>query len=216
MTAVVADFDRIAAALDAEERERPLSRAERFLLRQVPASATSALDVGCGDGRVTRALAARGITTFGLDASPGMIALARRRTPDNPRIAYRVADVMNEALPDGAFDVVLSVSAVHHVPLDEVIPHLAAAVAPGGMLLIQDVTTRRGLAGLPLNAIAWLVRHLGRRGTPSRVVAALYEAHGADEQYLTTSCVAPTYRELLPTAQVFLHLEWRYTVLWRR
>ena len=87
MAAVVADFDKIAAALGVGDHERTLTRAERWLLRQVPTYATRALDVGCGDGLLTRALAARGISTLGIDASPGMIGLARRRAGNGPRIA---------------------------------------------------------------------------------------------------------------------------------
>ena len=214
MAAVVVDFDKIAAALGADDRERTLTRAERWLLRQVPPHAKCALDVGCGDGLLTRALAARGISTLGIDASPGMVALARRRARNNPRIEYRVADIMTDPLPEGRFDVVVSVSAVHHMALDEVLPRLIAAVAPGGTLLIQDVTTRTGLRGLPLNALAWCARRL--RAAPAKAVTVLYEAHGADEQYLNERDVELIYRRLLPGSRVELHLEWRYTIVWER
>src|SRR5256885_2740449 len=217
MAAVAADFDRIAAALGADDRERTLTRAERWLLRQVPAHAKCALDVGCGDGLLTRALAARGISTLGIDASPGMIGLARRRAGNNPGIHYRVADIMTDGVPDGLFDLVVSVSAVHHMALDEVLPRLIAAVAPGGTLLIQDVTTRSGLRGLPLNALAWWARRLRvvtGAATPAKAVTVLYEAHGADEQYLNERDVELIYRRLLPGSRVELHLEWRYTVVW--
>jgi len=53
---------------------------------------------------------------------------------------------------------------------------------------------------------------------PSRItsrVAAAYHAHGADEDYLDVSMVRPTYASLLPGALVILHLEWRYSVIWR-
>lgn len=215
---VVADFDRIAAALAAEPRERTLTRAERFLLQKVPRQAKTALDVGCGDGLLTRALAARGITTLGIDVSPGMIALARRRASADPRTVFRVADVMTtDSL--GAFDVVISVSAVHHLPLDHVIPRLAAHVNPRGTLLVQDVTTRPGLRGLPMNALAWWSRRLARlTGSPvaSKTVVALYDAHGRDEIFLNEATVQAAYRAILPGAHVHLHLEWRYTVVWQR
>ena len=214
MAAVAADFDKIAAALGADDRERTLTRAERWLLRQAPAHAKCALDVGCGDGLLTRALAARGVSTLGIDASPGMIGLARRRAGNNPGIHYRVADIMTDGVPDGLFELVVSVSAVHHMALDEVLPRLIAAVAPGGTLLIQDVTTRSGLRGLPLNAVAWCARRL--RAAPAKAVTALYEAHGADEQYLNERDVELIYRRLLPGSRVELHLEWRYTIVWER
>lgn len=126
---------------------------------------------------------------------------------------------MEGGLPKGAFDFVVSVAMVHHVALDEIVPRLAAAVAPGGALVIQDVTTRPGLGGLPLNALAWLTRRVERlaEARPNdKLIAALYAAHGEGEEYLRASTVAARYRDLLGDAEVHLHLEWRYTIIWRR
>jgi SAM-dependent methyltransferase len=218
-SAVVADFDGIASALAARPRSDECSTAERFLLSRVPATAERALDVGCGDGRITRALADRGIHTVGLDISPGMIALARSRTRDaqHPLLEYRLGDIM--AAPLESYDLVISVSTAHHMPLAAFVQRLATALAPGGTLIIQDVTTRRGIRHLPVNALAWLARRL--RLVPatdggSPAIAALYEAHGSEEEYLQASDVASVYRAILPDARVDLHLEWRYTVVWQR
>jgi SAM-dependent methyltransferase len=214
---IVADFDKIADALAADPRPDVFTLAERFLLRHVPEHARRALDVGCGDGALTRALAARGIATLGIDASPGMIALARARAGVAPLLEYQIGNVMTDALPPAAFDLVVSVSMVHHAPLARVVRYLHAAVAPGGTLLIQDVTTRRGIRHLPVNGLAWLAQHLrlvpgaGRRRP---AVAALYETHGAGEEYLHQSEVADLYRTVLPGARVYHHLEWRYTAVW--
>lgn len=217
ITAVAADFDRIAGALEAEGRERRLTRVEQFLLRQVPPHAKTALDAGCGDGLLTRALAERGIRTLGIDVSPAMIALARRRAGDNSLMEYRVADIMSSDA-ERQFDVVISVSAVHHLPFEEVVPRLARSVAPGGTLLVQDVTDRPGLRGLPMNALAWAAQRFNRFvgvAGHSREIRTLYNAHGRDESYLNENHVALAYRDLLPGARVYLHLEWRYTVAWQ-
>src|SRR5207253_899709 len=150
-------FDGIAAALGANPPRETLRATEAALLRLIPPAAATALDVGCGDGVLARAVARRGIRVLGLDLSPGMIALARARTEAGLDASFRVADVMTEPLPERGFDVVLSVNAVHHLPLDRVVPRLAAAVAPGGVLLIQDVVTREGLLNFPLNVVAAIV-----------------------------------------------------------
>jgi len=218
LRAVADDFDQIAAALGASRRERRISRAEWFALRQVPGHATSALDVGCGDGLLTRALAARGLTTTGIDVSPGMIALARQRDGVNSLIDYHVADVMSDGWPGATYDFIVSTAMAHHVPLRSLLTRLVRAVAPGGTLAIQDVTTRRGWRSLPLNVAAWLVRRIDRlagRYVDDRLLRELYRRHGADEEYLSAADVAPTYARLLPAAEVHLHLEWRYTAEWR-
>jgi 2-polyprenyl-3-methyl-5-hydroxy-6-metoxy-1,4-benzoquinol methylase len=219
MSAVVQEFDRIADAIAAHPRPDVFTLAERFLLQQVPVHAKRAVDVGCGDGSLTRALAARGIATLGIDASPRMIALSRALAGDHPLLDYRVADVMTDGLPAASFDVVASVSMVHHAPLERIVPRLVAAVAPGGTLLLQDVTTRVGLRELPVNALAWFAQRLRLvpgAGMVRPTVAALYAEHGAGESYLHASEVAAAYRELLPAARVYLHLQWRYTVVWHR
>ena len=217
MPTVVTDFDGIANAIAADPRPDTFTSAERFLLRHVPARARRALDVGCGDGALTRALAARGIATLGIDASPGMIALARARAGGSPLLEYRTGDITAEAGPPSTFDVVVSVAMAHHAPLERVLAYLVAAVAPGGTLLIQDVTTRRGARHLPVNALAWLARHLHvvPAGGKRAAVTALYQAHGAGEEYLPQSAVAEVYRRLLPGARIHHHLEWRYTAVWR-
>ena len=216
---VAADFDAIAAAIETSMTSDHPSPAHRALLAHLPATASRALDVGCGDGIIARAVAQRGIGVVGIDVSPRMIALARRRTDPAAGIEYRVADVMTAEIPEKPFDVVLSVNTVHHVPLGDIIPRLAGLVASGGTLLIQDVVTRTGLRNLPVNVAAALhgrLRRLLTRSTIPREVTQLYDAHGKDEVYLEPEQVAPTYAALLPGSRVMHHFEWRYSIVWVR
>jgi len=215
---VAADFDAIASVLADGSAHETLTPAERVLLGHVPTHVRRAIDVGCGDGVITRSLARRGIEAVGIDVSPGMIQLARARTDRSLAIEYRQADVMTADLPDGVFDLVVSVSMAHHVPLDVIIPRLARLVAPAGTLLVQDVMTRRGIGQLPINLAAIIATRVRRLVVPSRItsrVTAAYNKHGADEQYLDASSVARAYEPLLPGARVYRHLEWRYSVVWQ-
>jgi SAM-dependent methyltransferase len=219
LAAVAAEFDAIAAAMASSTAREVLTPAHRTLLEHLPANAARALDVGCGDGLLTRAIAQRGIRVLGIDLSPRMIALARARTDPAARAEYRVADVMTGDIPEKPFDVVLSVNTVHHVALGDIVPRLASLVAPGGTLLIQDVVARNGLRNFALNVIAAVharFRRLVTRSRMPREVTALYDAHGKNEKYLEPAQVAPTYVALLPGSQVIHHLEWRYSVVWRR
>ncbi|HUQ83005.1 MAG TPA: class I SAM-dependent methyltransferase [Gemmatimonadaceae bacterium] len=215
--AVAADFDRIAAALASAPVAAELTRAEQAVLSAIPAGARSALDAGCGDGRLARELSRRGLAIVAIDVSPEMIALARERTAPGIEIDYRVADVMSEEATR-TFDAVVSINMVHHLPISVVVPRLAALVAPGGTLVIQDVVARNGLRYLPINVIATLRRRVGRLRSKgaTREVERLYDAHGIGETYLAPDAVAHALDPLLPGVRIVHHLEWRYTATWTR
>lgn len=85
------------------------------------------LDLGCGDGRLTAELAARGSTVRGVDASPAMVEAARKRGLE--------ASVMDGAALDfeGGFDAVFSNAALHWMhPPESVIDGVWRALEPGG------------------------------------------------------------------------------------
>ncbi len=215
---VIRDFDAIAAEIG-KNPEEFLTPVERALLSYLPESARAGLDVGCGAGLVTRTLARRGIAMTALDISPGMIETARAHTDPRLDIRYLVGDVTSSSLPAAAFDVVISISVAHHVPLDEFVPRLASLVAPGGKLLIQDVTDRDHWIHAPLNAIATVARIIRRKlsGLENPLpVRRLLNRHGRGEKYLKHLEAERAYRRLLPGARVRHHLEWRYSVIWRK
>ncbi|MFE6447095.1 class I SAM-dependent methyltransferase [Nocardiopsis dassonvillei] len=95
----------------------------------------SILDAGCGAGPLSAALRDRGADVAGVDASAGMLALARRRLGDD--VDLRVAD-LSDPLPfeDGAFDDVVASLVLHY--LEDWGPTLAEfrrVLRPGGRLI---------------------------------------------------------------------------------
>lgn len=100
----------------------------------------SVLDVGCGDGRHTAAIAQHVPQghVLGTDYSPEMIAHAAVAHADHANLAFEVANAA--ALPYQAqFSVVFSNAAIHWVPgpHDGVLKGIAAALKPGGHALLQ-------------------------------------------------------------------------------
>jgi trans-aconitate 2-methyltransferase len=100
------------------------------------------LDVGCGDGFLTRQIADRLTCGYivGVDASPRMVTAAgegQRCAPAGP--VFVCADARR--LPFGRrFDMVVSFNALHWVPrLGEALTGIAAVLRPGGRALIQMV-----------------------------------------------------------------------------
>ncbi|WP_193605669.1 trans-aconitate 2-methyltransferase [Nocardioides dongkuii] len=117
----------------ADERGRPFVE----LLARVPAAAPErVVDLGCGPGNLTALLGERwpDASLLGVDASPEMVAAARR---DVPGIAFEVGD-LRDWRPEAPVDVLVSNATLQWVPghLD-LLPRLVDAVRPGGWLAFQ-------------------------------------------------------------------------------
>ena len=55
-----------------------------------------------------------------------------RRAADN--VTCILGDVLEHPLAEQGYDAIVSMTALHHVPLEEVLPVLARALRPGGVL----------------------------------------------------------------------------------
>jgi SAM-dependent methyltransferase len=216
---VQADFDRIAG-LVADEPDRP-DRYESFLLRQLPASCRQVFEIGCGAGRLARAIAGRGAKVTGLDSSPEMIRLARQRTRDDARIEFVCRDFSVHASDSTRYDCVVSVATLHHLPAAATLARMASMVRPGGVLLIHDVRSPSGIRDWLLSALAaafngdaaWWVR---RRLRENRALRDAWQGHGLGERYLTMAEVRALCGTTLPGARSYWHPLWRYTIVWTK
>ncbi len=93
------------------------------------------LDVGCGPGGNSAWLLEHGPVT-GVDLAPEAIALLRARRPG---IEALEADATDLPLPDAAFDVVLSVTALSDIESDDrAAAEIARVLAPGGVTVFLE------------------------------------------------------------------------------
>jgi 2-polyprenyl-3-methyl-5-hydroxy-6-metoxy-1,4-benzoquinol methylase len=97
------------------------------------------LDAGCGEGYLSRMLAARGARVTAVDASAAMLAIARERTPADADITYLQASCEDlRGLSEAAFDLVVS-----NMVLQDLADHEAAlgefarVLRPGGRLIFS-------------------------------------------------------------------------------
>ncbi len=81
-------------------------------LQLLPPPGRLVVDVGCGEGRVDRRLAALGYRVVAIDASETLVRLAGEADPDGD---YRVADAARLPLRDAEADLVVSFMALHDV-----------------------------------------------------------------------------------------------------
>jgi ubiquinone/menaquinone biosynthesis C-methylase UbiE len=93
------------------------------------------LDVGCGQGSATRALARAGALVTGADATPELLAAAREHeTADAHGITYVLADAQRlEPFPDGGVDLVTCQLALMDIPdLDAALRSVRRVLRPDG------------------------------------------------------------------------------------
>ncbi|HKN63979.1 MAG TPA: methyltransferase domain-containing protein [Gaiellaceae bacterium] len=132
------DHPSIAAAYDAENA---WGRDDDFFLAlaaETPGSRV--LDLGCGTGRLTVALAAAGHSVTGVDPAGAMLAVARTK-PGAEKVSW--IEGTAAAAPTESFDLALMTSHVAQVFVDDAewsdtLRHLAGALVPGGRLAFDS------------------------------------------------------------------------------
>src|SRR5215210_5871042 len=133
-------FTRSARIYDAiyggKDYRAAARRVHEHIRRLVP-GARDLLDVGCGTGRHLEHLGTE-YAVEGLDLSPELLAVARRRCPG---VAFHEADMV-EADLGRRFDVVTCLfSAIGYVRtvdrLDRAVARMAACLRPGGVVLVE-------------------------------------------------------------------------------
>jgi SAM-dependent methyltransferase len=107
------------------------------LLELLPTPGALTVDLGCGEGRVARALAARGHRVLGVEGSP---ALAQAARDGDPPVEVRVADAAALPVEDGAADlVVASMTLLNFDDLDRAVAEVARVLRPNGRLCLATV-----------------------------------------------------------------------------
>jgi tRNA (cmo5U34)-methyltransferase len=137
-------FDATASTYDAD-RSRLIPGCDsfyRWAIDLIPPQAKNILDLGAGSGLLTVLVRDRfpDAQIHLMDFSSPMLDLARARLGDDSRIAYRHADYVVDAWPEGLCAVVSSLS-IHHVDDEgkrEVFRRAYAALKPHGVFVNAD------------------------------------------------------------------------------
>jgi SAM-dependent methyltransferase len=124
-------------------RDRPLERALLSAFAELVRKNGGGMvaDLGCGPGHITAHLHELGLDTFGVDASPAMVELAREA---HPGLRFEVGSMAALDIGDGTLGGVLSRWSVIHTPpryLPAILAEIARVLAPGGHLLIEFPAT---------------------------------------------------------------------------
>jgi ubiquinone/menaquinone biosynthesis C-methylase UbiE len=133
--AIATDY---ANALSGDLERRPFDRAMLSTFAELARAAGPGrvADVGCGPGRVTVVLESLGLDAFGIDLSPGMVALARETYPN---LHFEVGSMLALNLPDATLSGLIAYFSIIHIPWDrrpEVFAGFHRALKPGAPLML--------------------------------------------------------------------------------
>jgi GT2 family glycosyltransferase/SAM-dependent methyltransferase len=145
--AVLSDADRRGGRWEAGEFFATGRREVAHLLGRAealarPASRRSALDLGCGVGRLTAALGGRFETVTGVDISPRMVELAESLAGGLPGISFHANQRQDLSMfGDEQFDLVLCSLVLQHLPnhamVRRYIAEMLRVLRPDGLLYVQ-------------------------------------------------------------------------------
>ena len=138
----------------------PILNAMLEIVRSMPSRPASLLDLGCGPGTATIAVAPASDPTGGVtlvDGSHGMLEEAKRLLGDHVRTTYTGdfthTDLIRDCCQPEQYDLILCCFALHHASDQDkaaVIRYLGQALLRGGVLLLADEIASERPAGWPL------------------------------------------------------------------
>ena len=186
----IAKFGALASRWwDPDGPQRPLHELNPvrldYVRRHQRLQGSRVLDVGCGGGLLTEALAGEGATATGIDLSEKLIDVARLHLLESGRtVEYRVVSAEQMALErPQAFDAVTCMEMLEHVPdPHSILQACFDLLKPGGRLFLSTLNRTPKAFGMAILGAEYLARLLPK-GThdyrsfikPSELAASLRE-----------------------------------------
>ena len=170
-----------------------------------------ALDVGCGEGALTRELRAVVPQVTAIDADPASIDLARQQDRGS-RIDYLLGDFLTFPFEPNSFDVIASVATLHHMDTTAALARMRDLLRPGGTLAVVGLARTRIPLDLPIELAAVIAHrfHLLTKSLWQHPSPTLWPPPH------TYSEMRRLAAEVLPGVRYQRHLLWRYSLTWTK
>ena len=168
------------------------------------------LDVGCGEGMLTRELAERLDHVVGIDLDQPSIGLARSREGTSG-VQYVLGDFMTHPFQPASFDAIVSIAALHHMDPGPALARMRSLLRPGGRLAVVGLARSRPV-DLPLDGAGLLADQYFKR-------SRTYWDHSAPTVWPpphTYGQIRQVAREVLPGVRYRRHVMFRYSLVWTK
>ncbi|WP_227999906.1 class I SAM-dependent methyltransferase [Nocardia australiensis] len=175
----------------------------RWLLGQVPPTAKTALDIGCGDGLLANKLGRHCPSVLGIDIDEAVLT----KTTASSNVRFEKTDFRSLT---GTFDFVTAVASMHHVPLREGMEAVHRLVAPGGTLVIVGLWKMSARADTSYLLALPAIRAVDACHPAPSDPAPMRDAEDNLAQIRASAA------DILPGARIRRRLMWRYTLRWRK
>lgn len=117
------------------------------------------LDIGCGAGMLTNALAKAGHKVFGVDLSQESLRVAKERD-ETKTVSYQVANGYSLPYPAASFDVVCAMDVLEHVEEPQLlIAEASRVLAPGGLFFFHTFNRNWLSYLLVIKGVDWFVKN---------------------------------------------------------
>jgi SAM-dependent methyltransferase len=154
-------FKAVCAFIATKVENRSMDRIQRYFLKmaldQLNTSDKSVMEYGCGVGRWVKIFQGKGYQWTGVDISDEMLSIAVNRFPNADFL--KVNDGYLIHFPDQTFDLVYSVTVLHHNDYEQqekIVAQMARVLKNGGnIILLEDLGEKTSFNMFPRSKEAW-------------------------------------------------------------
>ncbi len=168
-----AELDKFAALAnrwwDADGPQKPLHALNPvrldYVAARMPLAGARVLDVGCGGGLLSEALARQGAQVTAIDLAPELVKVARlHKLESGLDVDYRVQSVEDLAAEaPGSFDAITCMEMLEHVPRPgAILDACATLLKPGGKLFLSTLNRTPAAFAVAIVGAEYIARLLPR------------------------------------------------------
>jgi 2-polyprenyl-3-methyl-5-hydroxy-6-metoxy-1,4-benzoquinol methylase len=182
-----------------------------LIVAALPRDCRRVLDVGCGEGLLSRELSSIARHVIAIDRDAPTIALAKKQT-SAPNVDYILDDFLVHPFEPQSFDAVVSIATLHHIGTSAALLRMQQLLQPGGTLAVVGLAQSRHRTDLIFD-VAGVVADRLHKVTKTYWETSAPKIWPPAETYRQTRQAAET---VLPGARYRRRLLWRYSITWTK